>query len=89
MQKKQVQITEDLFNDCLLVCHIVLDDEIRAFLSEDRLNIVQRFEDGLNSKLERLYAHKLYSKSKDSTLTFEDKEKAINEYLQFMEIHRN
>lgn len=88
MQKKQVQITEDLFHDCLLVCHIVLDDEIRAFLSEDKLNIVQRFEDGLNSKLERLEAHRLFSKSKDSTLASEDKEKAKNEYLQFMELYR-
>ena len=64
-KQKQVQIPEKTFFDALMVCHIVLNDEIRNYLTQDKLNIVERLETALNDKLDKMVTHDLYSKSKN------------------------
>ena len=75
-KQKQVQIPNDLFFSALEVCYIVLDDTERSYLDETKRKIVEKFEKGLNEKLDKMVMHDLYSKSKDASLTEEDRKKA-------------
>ena len=73
-KQKQVQIPEEVFWDSLKICYIVLDDEIRGCLSQDKLEIVERFQNALEVKLNKMVLHDIYSKSKDTNLTDEERE---------------
>lgn len=88
-KQKQVQIPVEVFWDSLKVCYLVLDDEIRGFLDQDKLNVVERFQNALEDKLDKMVLHDIYSKSKDTTLTDEEREKARQEYLDRKGIHGN
>lgn len=71
------------------MCYIVLDDEIRAFLSQDKLKVVERFQNALEVKLDKMVLHNIYSKSKDTTLTDEEREQAKQDYLNRKGIHKD
>lgn len=86
---KQVQIPEETFFDALMICHSVLDDEIRDCLDQDKLKIVERFQKALEVKLDKIVLRDIYTKSKDSNLTDEEREKARQEYLDRKGIHAN
>ena len=88
-KQKQVQISEKTFCDMFMVCHIVLNDEIRACLEKDKLDIVERLEVALNDKLDKMVLHNIYSKSKDTNLTDTEREQARQEYLNRKGIHRD
>ena len=87
-KQKQVQIPEELFWDSLKISYIVLNDEIRGFLDQDKLEVVERFQKALEVKLDKMVLHDLYTKSKDTTLTDEEREKARQEYLDHKGIHK-
>ena len=88
-KQKQVQIPEEVFWDSLKICYIVLNDEIRACLSEDSLKTIERLEKALEVKLDKMVLHDLYSKSKDTTLTDAEQEQARQDYLERKGIHKN
>lgn len=88
-KQKQVQIPEEVFWDSLKICYIVLDDEIRGCLSQDKLEIVERFQNALEVKLNKMVLHDIYSKSKDTNLTDEEREQARQEYLDRRGIHKD
>lgn len=73
---KQVQIPEELFNDLLALVFCEPSEEIQA-----------KCEKGLLEKLERMALHELYSKTKNKTLSEEEREKARQEYLDRKGIH--
>lgn len=81
MKEKQIQIPEQTLFDGLMICHIVLNDEIRAFLSQDKLEVIERFQNALETKLNKMVLHDIYTKSKDMNLTEEEREKARQDYL--------
>ena len=85
--KKQIQIPEELFWDSLKVSYFVLDDEVRGFLDQDKLKVVEGFQKALEVKLDKMVMHDLYTKSKDSNLTEEEREKARQDYLDRKGIH--
>lgn len=88
-KQKQVQISEETFFDALMICHSILDDEIRDCLDQDKLEIVERFQKALEVKLDKMVLHDIYTKSKDTNLTDEEREKARQEYLDRKGIHKN
>lgn len=88
-EKKQVQISKETFFDALMVCYSVLDDEIRSYLSQDELEVVERFQKALEVKLDKMVLHDIYSKSKDTSLTEKEREKARQEYLDHKGIRKN
>lgn len=77
-KKKQVQISEELFNDFLMLVFCEYNEEVQA-----------RCEKGLKEKLDKIVLRDIYSKSKDTTLTDEEREKARQEYLDRKGIHGN
>ena len=88
-KQKQVQIPEETFFDALIICHSILDNEIRDCLDQDKLEVVERFQKALEVKLDKMVLHDIYTKSKDSNLTDEEREKARQEYLDRKGIHAN
>ena len=88
-KQKQVQIPEEVFWDSLKICYIVLNDEIRACLSEDSLKTIERLEKALEVKLDKMVLHDIYTKSKDANLTDTEREQARQEYLNRKGIHKN
>lgn len=75
-KQKQVQIPEELFNDFLMLVFCEYDEEVQA-----------RCEKGLKEKLDKIVLRDIYSKSKDTSLTEEEREKARQEYLDRKGIH--
>ena len=88
-KQKQVQIPEEMFFDCFKVCYTVLNDEIRAYLDEDDLNIIDRLKKALETKLDKMVLHDIYTRSKDTNLTATEREEARQEYLNKKGIHNN
>ena len=88
-KQKQVQIPEEVFWDSLKVCYLVLDDEIRDCLDQDKLEVVERFQQALEVKLDKMVLHDIYTKSKDANLTDTEREQARQEYLNRKGIHKN
>ena len=88
-KQKQVQIPEEVFWDGLKVCYLVLDDEIRAYLSQDKLEVVERFQQALEVKLDKMVLHDLYTKSKDTSLSEEEREQARQDYLDRRGINKD
>ena len=88
-KQKQVQIPEKTFFDALMVCYSVLNDEIRACLTEDKLEIIERLENALNDKLDKMVLHNIYTKSKDTNLTDTEREQARKEYLDRKGVHKD
>ena len=87
--EKQIQLPEEVFWDGLKVCYFALNDEIRAYLNENDLKVVERFQRALESKLDKMVLHDLYSKSKDTNLTDKERERARQEYLDRKGVHTN
>ena len=75
---KQVQIPEELFNNLLALVFCEPNEEIQ-----------EKCEKGLLEKLERMALHELYSKTKNKTLSEEEREKARQEYLDKKGIHKD
>lgn len=73
---KQVQIPEELFNNLLALV-----------FCEPTKEIQEKCEKGLLEKLERMALHELYSKTKNKTLSEEEREKARQDYLDRKGIH--
>lgn len=88
-KQKQIQIPEEVFWDSLKISYIVLDDDIRGYLSQDKLEVVERFQKALEVKLDKMVLHDLYTKSKDSKLTEEEREQARQDYLDRRGINKN
>lgn len=86
-KQKQVQIPEEVFWDSLKVCYLVLDDEIRDCLDQNKLEVVERFQQALEVKLDKMVLHDLYTKSKDTSLSDAEREKARQDYLDRKGIH--
>lgn len=86
---KQVQIPEELFWDSLKISYIVLDDDIRSYLSQDKLEVVERFQKALEIKLDKMVMHNLFTRSKDITLTDAEREQARQDYLDRRGINKD
>ena len=88
-KQKQVQIPEEVFWDSLKICYIVLDDEIRDCLDQNKLEVVERFQQALEVKLDKMVLHDLYTKSKDTNLSEEEREQARQDYLDRRGINKD
>lgn len=88
-KQKQIQISEQVFYDACLVCYSVLNDEIRACLRKDELEIVERLETALNAKIDKMINHTIYTMSKNQNATAEERELARQKYLDRKGIHKN
>ena len=88
-KEKNVQISEQAFYDACLVCHSVLNDEIRACLRKDELEIVERLETALNAKIDKMIDHTIYTMSKNQNATAEEREVARQKYLNRKGIHKD
>ena len=89
-KQKQVQIPEETFLELIKICsQIAYDDQIRAYLIQDDLESLERCLRALNDKLDKIILHDLYSKSKNTTLSDAEQEKARQEYLNRKGIHKN
>lgn len=88
-KEKNVQIPEQVFYDACLVCYNILNDEIRACLRKDELEIVERLETALNAKIDKMIDHATYTMSKNQNATAEEREVARQKYLDRKGIHKN
>lgn len=86
---KNVQIAEHLFYDVAYIFYHVLNDEIRASLSENDLQVVERAETALNAKIDNIMKHAYYTASKDFSLSAEQREKARQDYLNLVGMHKD
>ena len=86
---KNIQISENLFYDVAYIFYNVLNDEIRDSLNKSDLQVIERAETALNAKLDRIMAHNYYSASKDSSVPAREREKARQNYLDLMGIHKD
>lgn len=88
-RQKQIQISEETFWDSLKVCYLVLNNQVRESLEQDKLEVVERLQKALEIKLDKMVLHDIYTKSKDTSLSDEERERARQEYLDRKGIHKN
>ena len=88
MKEKMIQIPEELFWDSIKIAYLILNEDKRESLREDELIIVERFQNALETKLNKMVLHDLYTKSK-TDLSEDERERARQEYLDRRGIHKD